>query len=391
MRPVACLCSCSFARKGPSVAEYRYNFAPEGPITARIAVVCEKPANDEIRLGRILVGSSGSRVRRHLARAGLNAGSDRELSKEVFLTNAVQSFDVVGNPTDADIYREIPRLYRELSSLPRLNVIIGMGAVALKSLMAFRYSDISNRRGSRLLSKCGTKYIPTFHPAFYMRGEWRYESVVQFDVQRAVEESQWPEIRKTPRFWNIRPTLPEAIDWMKHLKNHTSPYLSFDIETFQAASGTWYMSCISFSADPTEAFCIPLTRRDRKPYWQDISTESLIWRGIADLLNQPNKKYVTQNGTFDCGQLRKHGVLTPYMATGFDTYSAHSLLAPDLPHDLGFIVSIYTDEEYYKDESGRGQAGFGNVSEDKFWIYGCKDAAITLEAAINMTKDMKEL
>lgn len=391
MPPAACSCFSSFARKRPSVAEYRYNFAPEGPKTARIAVVCEKPANDEVCLGRILVGSSGSRVRRHLARAGLNAGSDRELSKEVFLTNAVQSFDQVGNPTDYDIVREIPRLYRELCSLNECNVIIGMGGVALKALSMFRYTDITNRRGSRLHAAMGIKIVPTFHPAYYMRGEWRFEPVVQFDVNRAVEESQWPEIRKTQRFWNIRPTLSEAITWLNHLKCHSSPYLSFDIETFQASGGTWYMSCISFSADPTEAFCIPLTRRDHKPYWQDISTESLIWRGIADLLNQPNKRYVTQNGTFDCGQLRKHGILTPYMAQGFDTYSAHSLLAPDLPHDLGFIVSIYTDEEYYKDESGRGQAGFGNVSEDKFWIYGCKDAAITLEAAINMSRDMKEL
>ncbi len=79
------------------------------------------------------------------------------------------------------------------------------------------------------------------------------------------------------------------------------------------------------------------------------------------------------------------------MSNGFDTFSAHSLLAPDLPHDLGFIVSIYTDEEYYKDESGRGQAGFGQVSEEQFYVYNCKDAALTLEAALAMIKDMKEL
>ncbi len=374
---------------------FRYNLKPEGPLDATVAVVCEKPAREEVLQGRLLVGSSGSRVRRHLRRAGLNAGSEREndFSTEVFLTNVVQSFDdPTANPSTQDVIRELPRLYRELCSLPRLNVIIGMGAFALRALSNLQYEDITNRRGSRLLTPFGCKFVPTFHPAYYMRGEWRYEPVVQFDVQRAIEERKWPEIRKKQRFWNIKPTFQEALNWFEVIRSSPSPWLSFDIETSQGANGTWYISCIAFSTDPMEAFCIPLMQRDRRPYWPEISTESLIWRGIADLLNQPNRRYVTQNGAaFDTWQLRKHGICTDFMASGFDTFSAHSLLAPDLPHDLGFIVSIYTDEEYYKDESGRGQAGFGQVSEEQFWIYNCKDAALTLEAALAMIKDMKEL
>jgi hypothetical protein len=54
-------------------------------------------------------------------------------------------------------------------------------------------------------------------------------------------------------------------------------------------------------------------------------------------------------------------------------------------------VSIYTDEEYYKDESGRGQAGFGQVSNEQFWVYSAKDAALTLAAALVMKKDMETL
>lgn len=377
------------------MSTFKYNLHPEGPKDAKVAVCCEKPARDEVSQGRILVGQSGMRVRRHLLRAGLDAGSAMHQSKEVFLTNAVQSFnDPQANPSPQDLIRELPRLYRELCSLPNLTTVIGMGSHALKALSNLRYEDITNRRGSRLLTPFGVKFIPTFHPAYYMRGEWRYEPVVQFDVQRAIEESQWKEIRKTTRYWNIRPSFEEAMQWFALLKNHSSPFLSFDIETFQGANGTWYISCIAFSADPTEAFCIPLTYRDRRPYWPAISTECLIWRVIADLLNQPTKRLVSQNGcAFDAWQLRKHGIHLNREAVlnGFDTFSAHSLLAPDLPHDLGFIVSVYTDEEYYKYESGRGQAGFGSVSEDQFWIYNCKDAALTLEAAQVMMRDMKEL
>lgn len=374
----------------------KYSLPPEGPLDARIAVVCEKPAEVEVQQGRILVDPSGSRVRAHLKAAGLHAGTNKELSKEVWLTNAVQSFDDPrANPSDQDIIRELPRLYRELAMLPRLTTIIGMGGRALNALSNMQYGDITNRRGSRLLTPFGIKFVPTFHPAFYMRGEWRFAPVVQFDINRAVKESKWKEIRhKYQRKYHIRPeSSTQALMWLSFLRANASSsgFLSFDIETFQGAHGTWYISCIALSIDPTEAFCIPLTRRDRTPYWPNISTESLIWRELAAVLNLDGVRYVTQNGcAFDGWQLRKHGIVLEKMNNGFDTFSAHSLLAPDLPHDLGFLVSIYTDEEYYKDESGRAGGKYGDVGEDQFWTYNCKDAALTLECAHGIIADLKE-
>ena len=374
---------------------YGFNLSPEGPLTARIACVCEKPAADEVRENRILVGPSGTRVRNHFARAGLHAGNNKELSHDVFLTNAVQSFDNPrANPTTADVIRELPRLYKELAALPNLTTIVGMGAVALMALSNLQYGDITNRRGSRLRTPFGTKFIPTFHPAYYMRDEWRFAPVVQFDVARAIEELAWPEIRLTPRDYRIRPTsLEQALGWFAHLRESASKtgYLSFDIETFQGKFTSWYISCLAFSTTPTEAYCIPITYRDRSPYWPNLSDEAAIWREISSVLNIPKVCYVTQNGcAFDAPQLRKHGIALDFMGDGFDTFSAHSLLAPDLPHSLAFIVSIYTDEPYYKDESGRGEAGFGRVEEDIFWTYNCKDAALTLQCAFGIMHDLKE-
>ena len=375
---------------------FKYTLKPEGPLDARIAVVAEKGAVDEVREGRILVGTSGSRVRAHLAKAGVHAGNNRELSKEVWLTNAVQSFeDPRLNPTDSDIIREMPRLYRELCGLPKLTTIVGMGAPALKSLTNMQYGDITNRRGSRFASTFGIKLIPTFHPAYYMRGEWRFAPVVQFDINRAVEESQWTEIRhKYNRTWYIRPTnLVQALAWLDQVKQSASSsgWLSFDIETVRGARGTWYISCIALSTDPTVAYCLPLMHKDRTPYWPNISDECLIWRGLAEVLNLDRVRYVTQNGcAFDQWELERHGIKTTKMSTGFDTFSAHSLLAPDLPHDLGFLVSIYTDEEYYKDESGRSEYMSASAGEDLYWQYNCKDAALTLECAWGIMDDLKE-
>jgi uracil-DNA glycosylase len=398
----------------------KYKFSPEGPSDAQIAVVCEKPHKEEIAKNRILVGPTGQAVRDHLAKAGLHAGNTTTLSKEVFLTNAVQSFNEIGNPTPSEALGvEQVRLLRELDALPDLKVVIPMGNVAFMSLSNMHYSRVLDKdgkptgigkwRGSKLKSVLpGVLMVPTYHPSFYFQGNWKFKPIVQFDINRAVKEIKCPtnclqtkslpttycpiHHSNTSKVWNVAPTFPDLMNWKQLILNSPSEFLSFDIETKLARNGTWYISCIAFATTPMEAYCIPLMKSDRKPYWPDLSTESLVWRAIREILNQPNRKYVTQNGTFDVWQLIRHGIPCNYMQHGFDTYSAHSLLAPDLPHSLDFIVSIYTDEQYYKDQSGRGEAGgYGSVGDEKFWVYNCKDAANTLEAAIAMMNDMREL
>src|ERR1700691_4609780 len=97
----------------------------EGPLTARLAIVAEKGAGDEVRYGPPLIGTTGSMIRTHGARAGLDAGSGfgnsvrgerGRQSQEVWLTNAVHNFDdPYANPTRLDLIREQVRLYKELS------------------------------------------------------------------------------------------------------------------------------------------------------------------------------------------------------------------------------------------------------------------------------------
>lgn len=387
-----------------------YSVKSEGPSTATLAIVAEKGAAEEVRYGRPMVGPTGSLIREHANRAGLDAGSGYanqirakgRQSRDVFLTNAVHEFaNPHANPTCEDLIREQPRLYRELATLPNLRCIVACGAHSFASLTNFKYCNkiilngepetgIVSRRGSKYLTPWGTKIVAALHPAFYVRGEFRYGPITQFDFNRAAKESQYPEIRTTPRNYYLKPRDLKEVLWYADIliQNPLSPYLSFDIETFQGKYGTWFISCIGFSDHPKRAFCIPIMYRDRTPYW-DISAESIIWRTIQQLLDLPGRIYVTQNGhAFDCWQLRKHRIATPHMANGFDTYTGHMLLAPDLPHDLGFLVSIYTEEAYYKDESGRNEKS--PVNDEQFWTYNCKDASLTLEVATGPDTSCKE-
>jgi len=360
----------------------KYYIGPEGPTTAQLAIVAMKPGRDELQgllttgVGRPLIGATGKAVDRHLLKIGTSRA-------QVYLTNAVKNFDDLGDPTDADITREQVELYQELVSLPNLNCIVAMGAVALASLSNFHHIDITRRRGSILRSFLGTKMVPTFHPSFYMRGEWRFAPVVEFDLRRALEQSKFPELRLPTRTYYVRPSLEEAVDWLKNLLG--KHLISFDIETLRPS----YIRSIAFSSDARSAYCVPLTHSDRSPYWT-LDQEIAIWKLIQIVLAQEKTQYISQNGMFDCWILWQHGIETPFMDTGFDTMYAHKLVAPDLPHSLAFIDSIYTEEPFYKDESGKWDSQV-RVPDNDFWSYNCKDSATTLESALNMMEDMAEV
>lgn len=349
---------------------------PEGPKTATIAIVGEKPGRYEVQAGRPFYGPSGRELTSLLSKIGINRSA-------VYVTNAVKNITNFDNPSPTEIKAEIPSLLRELGSLPNLRVVVPMGLSALQACSAFQLNSIASYRGSILPSLLpGIKMIPTFHPAFYMRGEWRFKSIVRFDLSRALEESYERRTTQPIRYYHIAQDRNDLDAIAQSLSG--AKYLSFDIELLRGR----YIECIAFSDRTDRAFCIPLTDGKRQPYWQSTNDEVKAWRLIAALLNQPETTYVTQNGLFDCWHLWRHGINAPFMANGFDTMLMHRLRAPDLPHNLGFLVSIYTREPYYKDESGDWTTQLRTVDDLQFYIYNCKDAACTLEVCHELEKDL---
>lgn len=318
---------------------------PDGPKHAKIAIVGEKPGKEEFYAAqrgetpKPFIGASG----RELNAILLNAGIHRN---QVYITNAVKTIDHLESPSIIEIQAEQLSLYRELMAMPNLAVIIPMGAVALTSLTNFQLDSIGSYRGSIIPSFIKTKMVPTYHPAFYMRGEWRFKNIVKFDVSRAVEESYSKEISLPKRSYCIAESRSD-LDAIFHDLSTKVDLISFDIETTQRR----FIECIGFSKDPLIGYVIPFTKRNRSNYWTSLDDESYAWRTVRAILNQQRVRYIAKNGLFDCWHLWRHGVPT-IMAGGFDVEYMHRVRAPDLPHDLGFLVSIYTREPYYKDESG---------------------------------------
>src|SRR5207253_3850554 len=62
---------------------------------------------------------------------------------------------------------------------------------------------------------------------------------------------------------------------------------------------------------------------------------------------------------------------------------------PELPKNLAFNTSIYTEEPYYKDEGK--EFDISKQSIDDLFIYNARDAAVTLEIDDKMESDLIEM
>jgi uracil-DNA glycosylase family 4 len=342
----------------------------------RIAIIGESPGNDEVQLQRPFVGMSGRFLAALLSRAGASLD-------ECYLGNVSQH-----QPPENDISKfkwDGPEIQEGLCQLKndlqkyQPNIVVLVGNTALKAarnpttvhpLKPARFQDkVGNWRGSLFVSTAdgsamnGMKCISTLHPASVLRN---YEDapLLQLDLKKAVADSFSSTLVIPQRSLITSLSCEELLGRLKAIRDSKSP-VALDIE-----GGIGTMSCISFATSPSEAFIVPLVLKSGKRYWP-ASEECLIWKALAQTLEDPNVPKILQNCLYDTFVLqfsyniRVRGIV-------HDTMLAHWELYCELPKALGVQTSIYTREPYYKSERKSN-------NDQEFYEYCCKDSAVTLE------------
>jgi hypothetical protein len=229
-------------------------------------------------------------------------------------------------------------------------------------------SGISLFRGSRLPAVeefGGGKVLCTYHPA-YIERNWEENAVFFLDLQHAVEDSQFPELRYTEYEEHIDPPteiLAELVD-----ETLQARWTSLDIETFPGGR----FSCIgwAYRRPQTQKFagvCITYQRQD-------------LWSFVKKVWEAPNPK-IFQYGAFDISFMRHFWNWEAggyFDGMGWDTYIASANLFPNFPRGLDFQCSILTRFPYYKTErkvwKERGDMTI-------LWRYNIKDCVATYEIA----------
>lgn len=328
-----------------------------GPRDARIMLVGEAPAKEEIRQGVPFVGRAGKQLDRMLISVGLNRD-------QLYITNTVKHqiphdpkqkekymFDG-GSPSVA--YMEgIMELIGEIQEV-KPNVVVPLGNYALWATN--QVMNITSRRGSIMESTLapGQKVIPTIHPSFYTYGTSYKEPLGLWDFQRILEESKTPKINLPDADFTIDPTQNQIEAAIERLME--GDHITADTE--------WYsphkLAYIAFSNDPSWAICIPYK-------------SMYAWQAYKRLLGC-GKPMVWQNAMFDILALNRIGL--PVANVAEDTMIAwHSCWADIRENGLDTIGSVLTRWPYYKSD-----LEFVGQDDRKGQIYCCTDVVVTEEA-----------
>ena len=232
---------------------------PSGNQDAKLAGVGEQPGIQEVRQGRPFVGPAGHGLDECLQMA-------RILRHSLYLTNVIKDLDAPlskyinikqgGNYTiSKEGYIYIQELGEELSKL-NLNAVVAFGNVALVALT--NRVGITKWRGSVVESTIvpGLKVIPTFHPATFIIPKFNYlnKPLIISDLMLAIKESEFPELKTTPRKVKIRVSFDEAVAILNHCYELGTHGRTIDID-IEVINGE--VDCISFAWEDTNSCSIP--------------------------------------------------------------------------------------------------------------------------------------
>lgn len=334
---------------------------------ARIAFVGEAPGETEVERGIPLVGNSGRVFDAMLRTANLqrsefmitNVFDERLPDNNVKNWCATTDEASNGGFKDAEYYipatgylrpefrHHLTRLGAELKDV-NPSVIVPLGGTALWALTGD--TGISSQRGAiqpatRLVP--GVKLLPTFHPAFVIH-QWKFFSVVTADFIRAYREGGFREIRLPKRELLIEPTVQEIRDYMPRLLH--SDLLSVDIET-----GWGLITNLGFAPDREHAINIPFTdiRKPNKSFYS-VADEIEVLKLVQEVMESDVPKLGQNFGGYDAYWFIDHLGFAPRNFL-HDTRLIHHNLYPELPKDLEFMGSSYTEQGAWKSWGRKSQ------------------------------------
>lgn len=317
-----------------------------GPIGAKIAIVGESPSFDELSQKQPFVGPSGRELDKLLSESGINR-------RECWITNVSKyfvmpagekkiSFLTRAEQSGVNIAEQIDNLRNELHAI-NPNVIIGLGGTALWALTG--KMKIQDYRGSIMLGM-GHKCINTYHPAHLIhqgkgeiKGYWN-RRVMIFDLKRALKQSKFPEVSLPVRHLHVARNSGEVYEFIQQERNGEKP--AVDIEAHP--NGSCIPICVGISYNPYRALTIPLWNKDGISTIPDSDLVS-CWNLLADILYD---EIVGQNFGYDRDKLKRIGFVIKRMKS--DTMLKAFCINPELPKNLAFNTSIYTEEPFYKNE-----------------------------------------
>jgi DNA polymerase I-like protein with 3'-5' exonuclease and polymerase domains len=195
-----------------------------------------------------------------------------------------------------------------------------------------------------------------------------------FDFKRAKYQSTFPELVLPSRTLEICRNSAQLAEFRDRYKDKSR--MAVDIE----ANGTCIPVCMGLSSVKHHGMTVPLWNHDGISNIPDSDLVQM-WIILSEMLYE--KEIVGQNFNYDRDKIKRLGFIIRNLAS--DTMLKAFALNPELPKNLAFNTSLFTEEPFYKDEGMYK----GSISD---LLTGCaRDACVTLEVDENMDADLDEI
>jgi uracil-DNA glycosylase family 4 len=234
-------------------------------------------------------------------------------------------------------------------------VILALGAGALKWFTG--HSNIEKCHGYAFETQWGI-VVPTFHPAYLLRGKMHLAEVWMHDLCKAITIAE-KGLTRRPFNLNLFPTPDQAWDFVARYKAAGEPLLAADIETpysgrrdedkvgewddeeeassfegYETEDPSYTVIRCSFAFDEEEAITFP---------WMYPFTE------VGRELLASNGDKTFHNHAYDVPRLEAKGF--PVNGLIHDSMLYFGRLRPGLPKSLAFVAPLYTDLPEWKSEN----------------------------------------
>lgn len=339
---------------------------PAGPPESAICFVGEALGRTEAQRSTPFVGEAGVYLNRAYSRLGINRSQIR--IGNVCSCQPPKDW-LAGAPWEQAAIRHCS-VHRAALSGHAVYVTMGVTAtrVMLKELLGIDYAGKLEDWHGYVLGD-GPYVIPTFHPAYLLRGNHKLFGAFLYDIKRAMEVASFGLTRSKVDLVVDPPT-----DWFEEYVEEAlrdpEAWMAVDIETpYKQANedDSVFMSTtkilrVNFSVNENQGVTVP---------WQDRYL-FLIRR----LLGSENPK-VFWNERFDIPILEAANA-TP-KGTVLDGMWAWHILQSDLPKGLGFVSPFYSDMPPWK-----------HLAQDEPGLYAAQDAVQQLRNMIGIAKNLKQ-
>lgn len=244
-------------------------------------------------------------------------------------------------------------------------------------------TNIHKARGS-VYEKDGFLVLPTFHPSFIFRGARAEEGTWIGDFKKAKEISRngWKPPKEN---FDLFPSLSSLKNFVDEALSFRGP-MGVDLETTGLSPALGKIVVIGLSL-PKRVIVVPFLKQHGFAYWplSEINTVNAL---LARLLREKECIFQFGNGV-DLPFLFYNRL--PITKVPHDICIAHHVIHPEIPHKLGYIVSVYGTTPYWKDDMLLREETILQMDDIKLRTYNARDAAVLQEVLPGILSDLDEL